>query len=186
MTSPETMSVAHLPSSGAIDAIAEARHGDPFAVLGPHPAGEGAWSIRAFIPEADDVDVVVEGGDSVAMERVHEAGFFVARINSSSRPAYRLKVQARGVEAVREDPYRFSSVLSDDDLRAVRGIGPREVEDVLGARLLTHEGVQGAFFAVWAASARRVSVVGDFNMWDGRRHPMRLRHEAGVWEIFIP
>ncbi len=181
MSPPKT----HAPPAGAINAIAEARHGDPFAVLGPHQAGEGAWSIRAFLPVADAVDVVT-GAGAIEMTRVHEAGFFVALVEASSRPSYKLNLHVRGESYLREDPYRFASVLSHDDLRAVRGVGPREVEDVLGARCITHEGVQGAFFAVWAANARRVSVVGDFNSWDGRRHAMRLRHDAGVWEIFIP
>jgi 1,4-alpha-glucan branching enzyme len=133
-TSPEATMLAHLPSTGAIHAIAEARHGDPFAVLGPHDVGGGVWSIRAFLPEADSVEVVIEGAAPVEMERVHEAGFFAARVEASSRPVYQLNVHARGESILREDPYRFSSVLSHDDLRAVRGVGPREVEDVLGAR----------------------------------------------------
>jgi 1,4-alpha-glucan branching enzyme len=178
--------VSHLPSAGAIDAIAEARHGDPFAVLGPHAVSEGSWSIRAFLPDALDVDIALTDSDFVPMERVHEAGFFVALIESAARPVYRFRVHRRDEMMLREDPYRFGAVLDPQALRAVRGVGPSHFEDVLGARPMTHEGVEGALFAVWAANARRVSIVGDFNSWDGRRHPMRLRHDAGVWELFVP
>jgi 1,4-alpha-glucan branching enzyme len=177
---------SHLPSAGAIHAIVDGRHGDPFAVLGPHSAREERWSVRAFIPDADAVDVELADGELVPMECVHEAGFFVALIDSQSRPDYRLRIVSRDEARFQDDPYRFDAVLDAEAMRAVRGIGPREVEDVLGARLVTHEGVEGALFAVWAANARRVSVVGDFNAWDGRRHPMRLRHDAGVWELFVP
>jgi 1,4-alpha-glucan branching enzyme len=178
--------VAHLPAAGAIDAIAHARHGDPFAVLGPHQVDDGHWSIRAFLPEAESVDVEIDGRAPVSMERVHEAGFFVAAIEATERPVYRLRVRQGGDDALRDDPYRFGPALGHDALQALRGVGPHKFEDVLGARLLTHEGVAGALFTVWAANARRVSVVADFNGWDGRRHPMRLRHDVGVWELFVP
>src|SRR3978361_2317633 len=84
MSPPDDMIVAHLPPAGAIDAIADARHGDPFAVLGPHQAGQNLWSIRAFLTDAESVDVVLEDADAIPMERVHEAGFFVARIETAS------------------------------------------------------------------------------------------------------
>ncbi len=177
---------AHLPAVGAVEAIVQARHGDPFAVLGPHACGAGQWSIRAFLPEASAVDLQLEDGTMTPMERLHLAGFFICLVESSARPTYHFRSHMHGEVFVQEDPYRFASVLDDEGLRAVRGQGRRPLEEVLGARFLTHQGVTGALFAVWAANARRVSVVGDFNAWDGRRHPMRLRHEAGVWEIFIP
>src|SRR6476620_5806132 len=99
---------AHALPAGAINAIAEARHGDPFAVLGPHQAREGAWSIRAFLPEADAVDVVTDAG-AIAMTRVHEAGFFVGLVEAPSRPSYKLNLHVRGESYLREDPYRFAS-----------------------------------------------------------------------------
>ncbi|MDB5508548.1 MAG: 1,4-alpha-glucan branching enzyme, partial [Hyphomicrobiales bacterium] len=176
----------HLPSYGAIDAIAQARHGDPFAVLGPHQVDGGAWSIRAYLPDADTIDLVIDGRDPISMDRVHETGFFAAVVETAERPDYRLRVHRQGESSWRLDPYKFGPALDHDALRATRGIGPRHLEDVLGARPIVHEGVEGALFAVWAANARRVSVVGDFNGWDGRRHPMRLRHDAGIWELFIP
>ena len=177
---------AHLPPPGAIEAVVHARHGDPFAVLGPHKVGEGQWSVRCFAPEASQVELVLESGEAIAMERVHRDGMFAALLSAQERPRYRLRVHHHGGVTEREDAYRFGPALDHEALRAVRGIGAHHFEDVLGARPVTHEGVAGALFAVWAANAQRVSVVGDFNGWDGRRHPMRLRHDAGVWELFVP
>ena len=172
--------------SPTIEALVEARHGDPFAVLGPHRLADGRWAVRVFLPDANQVEVCLPDCVAIAMIRLHDAGFFEAFVESVARPDYVLRVWAAGGEELREDPYRFAPVLSDEDLVSVRGAGDKPLEDILGARLLTHEDVAGAFFAVWAPSARSVSVVGDFNAWDGRRHPMRRRHEAGIWELFIP
>ncbi len=173
---------------GAVTALAQADHGDPFAVLGPHEVAPGSWEIRAMLPEARSAAVVARQTDAVLapMERVHESGFFVARLASSGRPDYRLRIEtAIGME-IREDPYRFPPILSEDDLYLIGEGTQRLLYTKLGAQSRVVEGVKGFAVAVWAPNARRVSVVGDFNAWDGRRHPLRRRHPAGVWELFVP
>ena len=174
---------------GAIEALVHADHGDPFAVLGPHEASPGLWEVRAMLPEASAARVIAADGAAVLAEmtRVHAAGLFVGWLRQDVRPNYRLAVDdGAGSETVRHDPYSFMAALPDDRVAAVRGGDEAAYADVLGARPLTLGGVDGFVFAVWAPNARRVSVVGDFNGWDGRRHPMRLRHEAGIWELFVP
>jgi 1,4-alpha-glucan branching enzyme len=171
--------------AGAIEAIVRAEHGDPFAFLGPHQVGPDLWVIRAMLPEARAA--FVEHGDKhVPMERRHEAGLFVARLEGAFRPTYRLRLETADGTVLREDPYRFESFLRGEDLGGLREVGGDTVYCRLGAHRKTLDGVAGFGFAVWAPNAHRVSVVGDFNDWDGRRHPMRLRHDGGVWELFVP
>jgi 1,4-alpha-glucan branching enzyme len=168
-------------------AFAHADHGDPFAVLGPHETSPGHWEIRAMLPEASAASVVTPDGTVIApVERVHESGFAIAAFEADGRPDYRLKVEGGGGTHLRHDPYRFGPHLSAEDLRAVREVGSDAIYRKLGAHRISHEGVDGFAFSVWAPTARRVAVIGDFNDWDGRRHGMRLRHEAGIWELFIP
>jgi 1,4-alpha-glucan branching enzyme len=171
--------------AGAVEAIVRAEHGDPFAFLGPHQVGPDLWVIRAMLPEARAASVERDG-DRIAMERRHEAGLFVARLPGASRPTYRLRIETGEGIVLRDDPYRFESFLRDEDLGGLREVGGDTVYCRLGAHRRTLDGVAGFGFAVWAPNARRVSVVGDFNDWDGRRHPMRLRHDGGVWELFVP
>ena len=172
----------------AIDAIVNGNHADPFSVLGPHETGAGEWEIRAMIPHAQGVDVLAWEGDTVlaSMERRHDAGFFVARLKAERQPGYRLRVQKAGMTTVRYDPYSYGPILSDQELTHIRDIGSDAHFRLLGAHRVTVGDVEGFRFAVWAPTAKRVSIVGDFNEWDGRAHPMRLRHHAGVWEIFLP
>jgi 1,4-alpha-glucan branching enzyme len=179
--------VANL-SPQAIAAIVSAEHGDPFGVLGPHKVAPGLWEVRAMLPQAATAEVVSREDDSVIarMERQHEQGFFSARFSSRTRPNYRLRVEAGGTRALFEDPYRFEPIVPDEELRRLRDPGSDATYRWLGAHRTTVEDVSGFAFLVWAPNARRVSVVGDFNDWDGRRHPMRLRHEGGVWELFVP
>jgi 1,4-alpha-glucan branching enzyme len=171
-----------------IDLILAARHGDPFAVLGPHTVpGSGAW-VRCFLPGAAAVAVLdAASGRIFAEMKLHHAdGFFEAQL-ANARLAYRLKVQwSDGNHSVIDDPYRFPPVLGDMDVWLMGEGSHLRPYEVLGATLRTMLGVAGTAFAVWAPNASRVSVVGDFNFWDGRRHPMRLRRECGVWEIFLP
>jgi 1,4-alpha-glucan branching enzyme len=169
-----------------IAAIVEARHGDPFALLGPHDTQAGTV-IRALVPGAQTVEVETPEGVTVApLERIHPDGFFEGLTPLSPRAPYRLA--ASNAEAVWRfaDPYSFPPVLGPlDDHLLVEGAHQRLYER-LGAQLVTHEGVEGTSFAVWAPNARRVSVVGDFNHWDGRRTQMRKRVDSGIWEIFLP
>ena len=172
-----------------IELIRQAAHGDPFSVLGPHVQSSGRVSVRAFIPGAAQVLVVAASTQRVlaTLARRHDDGFFERVLTARLQTPYQLHVRwADGSEVVLEDPYRFGPVLGEMDVWLLgEGTHLRPFE-VLGARPATMDGVAGASFAVWAPNASRVSVVGDFNQWDGRRHPMRLRRECGVWEIFLP
>jgi len=169
-----------------VDAVAAAREEDPFSVLGPHltPAG---WAIRAVAPDAILVRALTrEGAPLVTLER-RKGDFFEALLpEASERPRYRLEVtRTTGVESY-EDSYAFGPALGPmDDYLLLEGTH-RQLYKRLGAQLATHEGVDGVLFALWAPNARRVSIVGDFNHWDGRRCQMRKRFDSGLWEIFIP
>jgi 1,4-alpha-glucan branching enzyme len=170
-----------------IERIARGEHHDPFAVLGAHPVranGKQLWAVRAFLPGAEEASVVHDGG-AVEMQRLHPEGFFEAQVPPRTAN-YRLEVRQTEGEELVEDPYRFPSTLSDFDLHLLAEGTDLQLFDKLGAHLLELEGVRGVRFAVWAPNARRVSVVGAFNQWDGRRHPMRLHPGSGIWEIFIP
>ncbi|HEY8381041.1 MAG TPA: 1,4-alpha-glucan branching protein GlgB [Microvirga sp.] len=172
----------------AIDAIVEARHADPFAVLGPHEVAPGRWEIRAMLPHAAGAELLGFDGVTVLapMERRHEAGFFVGTIKADQRPGYRLRIDGPSGSEVRIDPYSYGPILSNEELSHTRDVGSDAHYRVLGAHPRQVGEVQGFLFCVWAPTAQRVSVIGDFNRWDGRAHPMRLRHHAGVWELFIP
>ncbi len=171
-------------SAAAIEALVQGRCGDSFALLGPHRAGEG-WVIRALLPGARAVTAVAPSGETLAaFRRVHETGLFEAEIGE--RRDYRLCVDWDGVIQETEDPYAFPPLLGELDVYLLAEGRHRRIAERLGAHPMTCEGVLGVRFAVWAPNARRVSVIGAFNAWDGRRHPMRLRHGCGVWEIFIP
>jgi len=169
-----------------IDAILRARHGDPFAVLGLHQTPAG-YVIRAFVPGAVRVEAVTPAGGVIAtLDRAHADGFFEGLTPLRAPAPYRLRVANDAGQWQFADPYAFSPVLgATDDYLLVEG-AHQKLYEKLGAHVLTHEGVDGAHFAVWAPNARRVSVVGDFNQWDGRRAQMRKRIDSGVWEIFMP
>jgi 1,4-alpha-glucan branching enzyme len=164
--------------SATAAALAEGRHGDPFAVLGPHDG-----MLTVFQPGADSV-AVKQGKTSADLPAVAGfAGLFHGPIKAA---AYSLTAKGHGAEWEFEDPYRFGPVLGEIDEYLLGEGSHRRVWQVLGARPIKHEGVDGVHFAVWAPNAERVSVVGNFNVWDGRRHPMRRRGATGVWELFIP
>ncbi len=176
------------PDDAAIKAIVEGRHGDPFAVLGPHDGKDGL-SIRVFWPGAESVEVIdcASGKKVATLELLDPEGFFAGLIAAREASfAYRLAFTAGDARWEAEDPYRFPELLGDLDVYLMAEGSHRRIFERLGAHPSRLEGVDGVAFAVWAPNARRVSVVGDFNQWDGRRHPMRKRIEAGVWEIFLP
>jgi 1,4-alpha-glucan branching enzyme len=162
--------------------------GDPFSILGPHEVSPGLWEIRAIVPEADNVAVLDRNGEAVlaTMERMPPDGLLVASFSAPERPDYRLRIERQGNTAIRHDAYSFGTFLSHDDLMRIGDPASDAVYSKLGAHFLDLGGIQGFLFTVWAPNARRVSVVGDFNSWDGRCHPMRRRHEGGIWELFIP
>ena len=177
---------ALLPEQQDIEALISAQHRDPFAVLGPHPDGQGGQIIRAFLPGALSVKVVARDSDDLlgSLHGTDVAGLFAAHFDHTQ--PYRLRINWAGAEQTSEDPYSFGPLLGEMDLYLFAEGNHRDLSSCLGAQVMSVDGVPGVRFAVWAPNARRVSVVGDFNIWDGRRHPMRLRHPSGVWEIFIP
>ena len=181
----EVLGRAGLPESGAIRAIAEARHGDPFSVLGPHPV-EGGTAVRAFIPGADSVQIQARSTGAILgdMELVDSRGFWCGVMAEAQ--SYRFRARFANRVVAFEDPYSFPPLLGEMDIYLLAEGRHRDFARVLGAHPVTIDGVEGVRFAVWAPNAQRVSVVGNFNLWDGRRHPMRLRHGPGVWELFIP
>jgi 1,4-alpha-glucan branching enzyme len=174
--------------SRQIESICEARYGDPFAVLGMHPDAAGRLWVRAMLPGASCVSVVDDVGDAPPVELVqrHAAGFFEGAVPGPAPFRYRLRVGTGGSFQTIEDPYRFGPVLGETDLWLLAEGTHRRPFEALGAHPRVIQDVAGTVFAVWAPNAERVSVTGDFNDWDGRRHPMRLRPQAGIWEIFLP
>ena len=164
-------------------AIVEGRHSDPFHYLGLHIEGDQTV-VRAFLPEASNVEAVGEHGEAASLARIHDAGLFAGALpNGSQRYQLRARFGDNVVEL--EDPYRFPPVLTDFDLYLLGEGTHLRLYDKLGAHPMTLDGVDGVAFVVFAPNARRVSVVGDFNFWDGRRHPMRVRG-IGYWEFFVP
>jgi 1,4-alpha-glucan branching enzyme len=167
------------------EALANGRHGDPFNLLGPHDSSSGRM-IRAFLPGAQSVEVLRRSDrKSVGkLEATRPDGLFEGTV--ADRAPYLLRVRWPGGEQETEDPYSFGPLLGDLDLHLFNEGRHFEMARVMGANAMTFQGVPGVGFAVWAPNATRVAVVGDFNAWDSRRHPMRLRFPAGVWELFVP
>ena len=164
-------------------AILEGRHSDPFHYLGPHKEN-GKTVVRAFLPEASRVDAVVDDGEAAALTRIHEDGLFAGVLPNDSK-SYQLRARFGDTVVDLDDPSRFPPVLTDYDLYLLGEGNHLRLYDKLGAHPLVLEGVEGVAFVVLAPNAQRVSVVGDFNYWNPRRHPMRVRG-LGYWELFIP
>ena len=176
-----------------VDAIARGRHADPFAVLGPHDVGAKSargLALRMFRPEAVSAAVLRRSdGALISMERVHPGGLFEAIVPSASRDEFDYRYRLTwpdGSTSDVDDPYRYGPLLTDFDLHLLGQGTHHRVADTLGARVTSRFIRPGVHFAVWAPNALRVSVVGDFNGWDGRVHPMRAITPAGYWEIFLP
>jgi len=169
-------------SHEARDVIA-ARHSDPFHFLGPHDENDQTI-VRVYLPEAERVIALVPDGSERELDRVDPAGLFAGPIGQQQY-RYRLRAKWDGHEVELEDPYRFPPVLSDFDLYLLGEGNHLKLYDKLGAHPMEMDGIEGVAFVVWAPNAQRVSVVGDFNMWDGRRHAMRVRGN-GWWEMFVP
>jgi 1,4-alpha-glucan branching enzyme len=180
-------------SADTMSALSRGEHGDPFAVLGPHVVQRrraSAVVVRVFLPQARKITILptLREERPHRMKQIHPDGLFEAVFPKQLQVfPYRLEVtdQERQTVVV-EDPYRFPSTLSDYDLYLLGEGAHYQQYEKLGAHLTELEGVAGVVFAVWAPHARRVSVVGDFNHWDGRVHPMRQHPGNGIWEIFIP
>jgi len=171
----------------ALDALARGHCNNPFALLGIHRLDSGERIVRCFQPGAVQVSLVDTGGKQLApMQRVHEQGVFCAVMPARKR-RYRFKVvYGDGNSRVIEDPYRFPSILGELDLHLLGQGSHQHIWNAMGSQCVQVQGIQGTRFSVWAPNALRVSVVGDFNDWDGRRHVMRLHPGNGVWEIFVP
>src|SRR5579862_2872102 len=170
-------------------AVVAARSRDPFAVLGPHPSESGrGFVIRTLQPAARSVNVrLLPGGERRPMQRRGAHGLFEVTLSSETLPDYRLSVEySRDHALEHDDPYRYGRVLTDFDLHLFAEGTHNRVFEKLGAHRIRVGSTTGVHFAVWAPNADRVSLVGDFNGWDGRVHPMRLLAPAGVWEVFIP
>src|SRR5690606_13893527 len=168
----------------AVDALLKGEHGDPFALLGPHRLPSG-MVVRVFAPGAHQVDVVSSDSRAHSLTRWAD-GYFEGLVPLSEGRNYVLRQHFGSSVFETEDPYSFGPLLGELDMYLIAEGKHGNLADCLGAQVITVDGVKGTRFAVWAPNARRVSVVGDFNIWDGRRHVMRLRSETGVWEIFIP
>ncbi|GAN52904.1 glycogen branching enzyme [Tanticharoenia sakaeratensis NBRC 103193] len=170
-----------------IDALLHGTCHDPFAFLGRHKA-ERQDIVRVFQPDAKEVRLVVIRPRAAPIEkpmtRIDPRGVYVGAIPNNCR--YELKILWADGWQHTHDPYSFGLLLGELDLHLFREGRHQSLHRIMGAQAMEIEGVSGVRFAVWAPNARRVSVVGDFNIWDGRRHPMRLRHEAGIWELFVP
>ncbi|HEY7247233.1 MAG TPA: 1,4-alpha-glucan branching protein GlgB [Xanthobacteraceae bacterium] len=164
-------------------AVIEGRHSDPFRYLGPHVEGDISV-VRVFLPDAEGVTVLDDQGHRSDLRRIHDAGLFEGRLPDGSH-RYRVRARYGEQQLELEDAYRFPPILSDFDLYLLGEGTHMQLYERLGAHPMTLDGVAGAGFAVFAPSAQRVSVVGDFNAWDGRRHAMRVRGN-GFWEIFVP
>ncbi|MCI1191848.1 1,4-alpha-glucan branching protein GlgB [Calidifontimicrobium sp. SYSU G02091] len=173
-----------------VAALVEARHPDPFAVLGLHADARGVLWVRALLPGAHAVAVLErDGGRRVAnLTLRHGDGLFEGVVpDRAERFAYRLLVTwADGREQQLADAYAYGSLIDPTEIYYLGEGSHLRPYTVLGAHAMEVDGVGGVRFALWAPNAQRVSVVGDFNGWDGRRHPMRLHHGAGLWEIFVP
>jgi len=172
--------------------IIHGNHHDPFSYLGMHPVeqhGRMMITVRAFIPEARTISVVDNERENISypMERIHAEGLYEIAIEEREKVfKYRLRIVDHSGN-VRDafDPYSFLPIMSNYDLHLFSEGKNHFVYRRLGSHIMTVDGINGVYFAVWAPNARRVSVVGNFNGWDGRRHPMRVLGSSGVWELFI-
>ena len=175
----------------AMQEIQQARHWNPHSILGLHPLGENplgcSWVVRAWLPQATKAWLITDSGKKLEMGNVGQSGFFELGLKTHPGVPYTFELQNEaGHTWSQPDPYQFPPYLGEIDLHLVREGTHERLYEKLGAHLVENTGVPGVDFSVWAPNAERVSVVGDFNQWDGRRNPMRVLGETGVWELFVP
>ncbi len=173
-----------------INRIVWNQHHDPFEVLGPHPFeenGKTCWVVRAYLPNAEAAWVVrPEERQEYPMQALHHPHFFEVTIEIPELANYQLRIKEGEHERVIYDPYAFRSpLLTDFDLHLFAEGNHHRIYEKMGAHATEIDGVKGVYFAVWAPNARNVSILGDFNHWDGRKHQMR-KSPSGVWDLFIP
>ena len=165
--------------------LAECRHDHPQAVLGPHPLDNGKWAVRVWMPEADRVELIGAGAPQ-AMETPHHPWVFETELPSNPGSGYQVRVQRGGIEHVSHDPWAFRDEwMGELDRHLFAEGNHHHIWQKMGAHVVTRDGVAGVMFCLWAPNARSVSVLGNFNSWDGRHHPMQSRL-GGCWELFIP
>jgi 1,4-alpha-glucan branching enzyme len=169
-----------------VEAVLAARQHDPFAVLGPHQCADG-WAIRAFVPNAIRVRAIGRDGAPLIELTRRKDDFFEGVLHGAKeRPTYRIEVTNTSATWSYDDGYSFGPALGPLDDHLILEGTHRQLYKRLGAQITKHEGVDGVLFALWAPNASRVSVVGDFNQWDGRSCQMRKRFDSGLWEFFAP
>ncbi len=167
-----------------IDALVRGTHGSPFAMLGQHRTDTG-WVVRSLQTGAGDVAVINEGGERLPMQRIHEAGLFELQLEHGAG-RYRLMLNEGDATHEIIDAYSLPSAIGDIDRHLLNEGTHQQLYNLLGSHPITHAGVAGVNFVVWAPNATRVAVVGNFNRWDGRMHGMRSHAISGLWDIFIP
>src|SRR6267142_2517641 len=178
--------VAGLPPD-ELTSFLSGTHSDPFRILGPHRMGDDL-AIRAFRPDARKIDIVQNGQAPIEAEKIHRDGFFQAKIPTATRDLdYHLRVTNwDGSQYAMRDPYQYGPIMGEVDLHLFSEGQHWELYEKFGAHMRKIGDAAGVYFAVWAPNAQRVSVVGDFNGWDGRVNPMRKLLGSGVWELFLP
>jgi 1,4-alpha-glucan branching enzyme len=184
----KSFEIAGLPPD-EVDRFVAGEHSDPFRVLGPHRVGDGL-EIRVFRPDARRIDIVLDQHpeEPIAAQKIQQDGFFCAPVRNATRDLpYHIRVTAwDGSHYLTRDPYQYGPIMGEVDLHLFAEGQHWNIYDKFGAHLRTIGDATGVYFAVWAPNAQRVSVVGDFNGWDGRVNPMRKLIESGVWELFLP
>lgn len=175
----------------AMEQIIEARHWDPHTILGVHELGKNPLNcthvIRAWLPQAAEAWLVTTDGEKLELARVSPDGFFELGLKKAPGLGYSIEIENPfGQSWSQMDPYQFEPVLGEVDLYLVGEGNHERLYERLGAHPIVHQGHAGVVFAVWAPNAERVSLVGNFNHWDGRRNPMRSLASSGIWELFVP
>ena len=166
------------------DLLLQGRLHDPYSYLGLHPENQG-WVVRVFNPYASEINLET-AQDSIALDRVHPLGLFEGHSSAAPQHPYRMRITENGVQRLAHDPFAFAPQISSFDLHLFNEGRLHQGYRVLGSHAMQRDGISGVRFAVWVPNAERVSVVGEFNRWDGRIHPMAVHGSSGVWELFIP
>ena len=165
--------------------LAECRHDHPLAILGPQPLEGGGWVVRIWMPEAEQVELLIDG-QTLALTTPNHPWLFEASLENDPGSAYQARVRRGGIEHVQHDPWSFRHEWMGELDRLLFAEGNHHhIWRRMGAHATEHNGIAGVQFCLWAPNARSVSLLGDFNSWDGRHHPMQSR-VGGSWELFIP